>query len=213
MKAVVRLLADLGDDVVLAPERWLAGAQVGEGVPLEALVVEHARRIDPDAIGDALVIDTTHAKDGLLDVAAAHNDARRSAPAKSTKKGAVAGELLVSRLRPYLRQIALVPPAGIVEVPLAVSTEFFVLSPRTEGEELAFLLPFLLGPEAQAHLAASQEGGHHPRVPRSSLLALRVPSALVDAREATSAAVLSALTRVYEANAAYRAALSPPPGA
>ncbi len=137
----------------------------------------------------AVVFDTTHARDGILDVRAAQ---RATEPPSSAKKRVRAGDLLVSRLRPYLRQIAFVHRAIAAECrgfTLACSTEFYVLSPRAPGESLAFLLPWLLSDEIQAVLAAAQEGGHHPRVPRETLLSLRVPTARTRARAAASARI------------------------
>jgi hypothetical protein len=205
MKAVVRALSDLGDDLVLAPERWLAVDDARGGVPLGDLVVERRERVDARA---AIVLDTTHAKDGLLDIAAA---VRAGAAPKSAKKLARGGDLIVSRLRPYLRQIAVIHPGALAIVggarPLAVSTEFYVLAPRDEGDDLGFLLPFLLGERAQAILAAAQEGGHHPRVPRSSLLALRVPDALVRQRRKLSEKVEGVLAALYGALGGYQALL------
>lgn len=204
MKVTVRALADLGEDLILAPERWMAAAESGEGIPLGDLVVERKERADTKG---AVVLDTTHAKGGVLDIAAA----LRAAPtAKSTKKRAYVGDLVVSRLRPYLRQIALVHSRALEATSgraLALSTEFYVLSPRRpvgsgshpEADDLAFLLPFLLGDAAQAVLASAQEGGHHPRVPRTSLLGLRVPEEIVRRRERISREVNDSLDVLYQA--------------
>ena len=210
MRFAVRALADLAPDFILAPERHVlaAGAVAGaDGVPLGELVVERRERIDPTTSANAVVLDTSHARDGILDIAGALRD---GAGGKSAKKRAVAGDLVVSRLRPYLRQIALVHPNALAMAsrrPLALSTEFYVLSPRDESDELAFLLPFLLSATTQAALAGAQEGGHHPRVPRSSLFALRVPNALLRARVSTSRAVHDALADAYRASARLRGLL------
>ena len=207
MKFAVRLLSELAPDYVLAPERHVALAQAGDGIPLGELVVERNERIDPAVERDAMVLDTSHARDGLLDVAGALRDV---AGTKSAKKRALPGDLVVSRLRPYLRQIALIHPRALGAIaarPLALSTEFYVLAPRARGDDLAFLLPYLLAPEAQALLASAQEGGHHPRVPRPTLLALRIPRALVEARARTSEAVSSALAAFYEASTSLRSLL------
>jgi hypothetical protein len=188
----VRTLASLGDSVPLAPERHRAtGLGSTEGIPLSALVSERAERVVGAALRDAVVFDTTHARDGLLDVSAAR---RATEPPSSAKKLVRPGDLLVSRLRPYLRQIAFVHPALSAECghrAMACSTEFYVLSPKSsaKGDSLAFLLPWLLGDEAQAILAAAQEGGHHPRVPRETLLSLRLPASRVRARGGISARV------------------------
>ena len=143
-------------------------------------------------------------KDGVLDLAAA----QRSVPSlRSAKRVVRAGDLLVSRLRPYLRQIGFAHPALFAELagrPLLVSSEFVVLRARDEGDrartDLAFLLPVLLGATTQAMLAAGQEGGHHPRVPRETLFSVAIPRELVEDAAATSAAVAKALAAYYRAS-------------
>jgi hypothetical protein len=196
MKTGIRALGDLGADLVLAPERWLA-IDTGRGTPIGDLVVERRERPDPDAI----VLDTTHARDGVFDL---HSALRVRADPKSAKKRAEVGDLVVSRLRPYLRQIAFVHP--LAAMPLALSTEYYVLAPRAGS--LALLVPFLLGPHVQRQLAAAQEGGHHPRVPRASLLSIRVPDALLARRAEISRKVLAKLAAFYRASAEWNELLS-----
>jgi hypothetical protein len=204
MRAVVRTLADLGDELALAPERHVA-ARLGAkaGVPLGSIVAERAERVASRDLSHAVVLDTTHAKEGVIDVAAA----RKASQALSTKKRVREGDLLVSRLRPYLRQIALAHPAAVGREIVACSTEFYVFT-ANDGGDLAFLLPFLLGGAAQAALAVGQEGGHHPRVPLATLLGLRIPLAVVKARAPLSRAVRDALATVYDAHAGWAAVLS-----
>ncbi len=210
MKVAVRVLAELAPDYVLAPERHVlaAGAvNAGDGVLLGELVVERRERIDPQTAADAVVLDTTHARDGILDVAGALRD---GAGTKSAKKRVVAGDLVVSRLRPYLRQIALVHASALAIAgarPLALSTEFYVLAARDSDDDLAFLVPFLLSKGTQAALAGAQEGGHHPRVPRSSLFALHVPRAVLRARARISRAMNEALAETYRASSRLRGLL------
>jgi hypothetical protein len=201
-RVAVRRISDLGLEIALAPERHVAlGAQDKRGVPLSALVVERVERVMPRELTGAVVLDTTHAKDGVLDMRAA----RASGPASSAKKRVREGDLLVSRLRPYLRQIGFAHPACVRKNQgsiLACSTEFYVLA-SPNGEDLAFLVPFLLGRDAQSTLAAGQEGGHHPRVPFETVLGLRVPSNLVASRVPLSRRVRSALLAVYRAGERY----------
>jgi len=185
---VIRTLGELGDELSLAPERQRASELAGGGVALEDLVV------------------LRNTRDGLVDLVSAR---RASAPPRSAKKRVRAGDLLVSRLRPYLRQIAFVHPRAVAAcggVPLGCSTEYYVLAPR-DGQRLEYLLPFLLGPEAQAFLAAGQEGGHHPRVPLETLLALRVPVGVVRSRAPASVRVDASLAEVYRALGDFQRAL------
>ncbi len=207
---VLRTLGELGEAVTLAPERARAAAMGAHGVMLGELCRERTERTSAHQARGAVVLDTTHACDGWLDVAAAM---RAGEPARSAKKRVRPGDLLVSRLRPYLRQVAFAHPAAFAALgarPLVCSPEFFVLSPRGSdpGSDLAYLVPFLLGPEAQAVLAAGQEGGHHPRVPRDTLFALRVPRIWVEARVRTGARVRKALRGVYAALGAWQQLLS-----
>ena len=175
----------LGEHTVLAPERHLRAK--GEGIALGDLCKERGERARD--LEKAIVLDTTHVKDGLVDLRAALRD---GAGTLSSKKRACPGDLLISRLRPYLRQIAIVPP---LDRELAVSSEFYVLT----GDSLEWLLPVLLGNEAQAALASAQEGGHHPRVPRSSLLSLPIPHAAVANKSESSKSVRRSLAAYYRA--------------
>jgi hypothetical protein len=201
----IRTVAELGEQLVLAPERQRAASLQHHAatVPLSTLVLERTDLVDPrdPAAAGAVILDTTHVQDGVVDLAAA----RRSEPSvRSPKRLVRSGDLLVSRLRPYLRQIGFAHPAIFAELgtrPLLVSSEFVVLRARTDAaQDLAFLLPLLLGETTQAVLAAGQEGGHHPRVPRTTLLALAVPLDLVENAGSESLAVRRALAAYHRAS-------------
>ena len=69
---------------------------------------------------------------------------------------------------------------------------------------------FLLALAAQALLASAQEGGHHPRVPRSSLFALRVPEPIVAARRRLSKRVNAALDALYAAAHGWQSVVAGP---
>ena len=114
---VTRALGDLGEEVTLAPERHHTATLVAvDGVPLGKLVVDRAERVAGEALAEAIVLDTTHARDGVLDVAAA---ARATTPPSSAKKRVRVGDLLVSRLRPYLPPDRARHPGGRARVPRA----------------------------------------------------------------------------------------------
>jgi hypothetical protein len=206
----LRTLEETGPSIVLAPERWHAEELEtrAEGVALRELVLERREIVRARDTANALIIDTTHAKDGVLDLVAAERASR--GPAASPKKRVREGDLLVSRLRPYLRQIALAHTASLESTGgqlVVCSTEFYVLRPRRPGDDISFLLPFLLGDHVQRILCAGQEGGHHPRVPRETLMSLRVPQALLDNRERVGASISGSLRALYGANAAFREAV------
>ena len=197
MKSVVRRFSDLGDELVLAPERWLSAPDASRGVPLGDLVSERVERVHA-----SVVLDVTHARDGYVDFPAVLR-ASAAAEARSSKKSALANDVIVSRLRPYLRQVAFVHPSLLVHGPIALSTEFYVLSAKAPDEDIAWLVPWLLGPATQATLSAAQEGGHHPRVPRASLFALRVPDHVVARRAQVARETRAALDSLYAAMAGW----------
>jgi hypothetical protein len=191
----VRTLHELGPSVTLAPERYRP-VDEPRGVPLSEIAVEVRTRLAPEHGERALILDTTHVREGVISL---------PMPSESAGKGKTrvpVGALLISRLRPYLRQVGFVSASLLARrahPPLACSTEFAVLVARDEDESLAFLLPFLLSAEVQARLAARQEGGHRPRVPRVTLMALRVPPSRMQCRRETSASVEAALAALYDA--------------
>lgn len=170
---------------MLAPERYdprisqrlhFGGTQSGQ--MLAQLVdvsrdVLPAERAEPGAA--YIVLDTGDAKNGII--------SRKSAVdfrgIGSAKKILRPGDVIISRLRPYLRQV------GFVDADLAgsnivlASTEFYVLRP-TDSTSIAYVVPFLLSERIQEILSASQEGGHHPRVPEKTLMSLVVPEFLLE---------------------------------
>lgn len=96
----------------------------------------------------------------------------------STKKRFKPGDVVVSRLRSYLREIAVVrADAG---VPSVGSSEFIVLRPTGKGLSAETLLVYLRCPLIQAILKWSQDGSNHPRFDENDLLALPVPDRLMD---------------------------------
>jgi len=126
----------------------------------------------------------------VLDLGAANNHVVQAADAQaedrvSTKKVVQAGDVLISRLRSYLKQVAVVPP----EVPKAyVSTEFIVLRGANDTH-IAFLLPFFLSSHVQTILAWSQDGNEHPRFNETVLLSLTIPSTIEAMAEKLNALV------------------------
>ena len=183
---------------VLSPERYdprRALSVSDGGVRLGDLVTAVTESVPPGANHErSIVWDTSDVKEGFV-------VGRKpvTTVVGSTKKRVFPGDVLISRLRPYLRQVAFVdegvPQADSAR--LLCSTEFFVLrSPG--GRSIAFLAAYLLSEPVQRVLSASQEGGHHPRFDIETLLALPVPTSLVEIREEISQAVEAAIARYRE---------------
>ena len=150
------------------------------------------------------VLATGNAHNGMIRISAPPT---KAADIGSVKHRVRPGNVIVSRLRPYLRQIAWVDP-GLMDVrgvQLVCSSEFYVLE-AVDGMSIAYLVPFLLSETVQSILAASQEGGHHPRFSERTLKSLTVPTELLEQRGELSAhvekAVISARQAFQEINEA-----------
>ena len=205
--AAVIDISRLDDGWILAPERYdprrgrkSAGPCLGDFV--------HIRR---DQVGTStagggrlVVLDTGDARNGIV---VAHKQPCAAADIRSAKKLIRPHQVIVSRLRPYLRQVAWVDPGLLAEqgpdVQLLCSTEFFVLESRNDAS-IAFLTPFLLSTQVQGVLAAAQEGGHHPRFNERTLTTLRIPPAIVQQASELSARFECAVTQAREAYGAVR---------
>ena len=118
----------------------------------------------------------------------------------STKKRLRAGDVVISRLRAYLREIALVRTTDTI--PAVGSTEFIVLRRRgIEKRSLSqeTLLIFLRSLPVQTILKWSQDGSQHPRFNEDGLLAIPVPIALENVSPQVDKVVNKALAAQAEA--------------
>lgn len=106
----------------------------------------------------------------------------------SIKKKIAAGDLVVSRLRSYLREIAVVLPGD--SVPSVASTEFIVLRQK-KGSPLSVeaLLIYLRSRLPQIVFKWSQDGSNHPRFDERELLSLPLPRVLISGQATYLAAV------------------------
>ena len=151
-----------------------------------------------------LVLDTGDAQNGIITTTKAPCVGTEI---RSAKKRIRPGQVIISRLRPYLRQVAWVDPGLLTDqepnVELLCSTEFFVLD-SADGASIAFLAPFLLSTPVQTILAAAQEGGHHPRFNVYSLTTLRLPAGFLKRRAELSAQFEQAVTQARAAYGAMR---------
>lgn len=141
--------------------------------------------------GDVDVYDLTDALGCFLS-----GDGGRSSA--SSKKQTQSGDIIVSRLRSYLREICIIPKRGDAYAPY-VSTEFIVLRPKCGLS--AWLLPFLLSKPVQDILTWSQTGNLHPRIHVSDLLGLPVPSGM-EKIKATVSKMVNDAVNLYETSLA-----------
>ncbi len=176
----IRSIGQLDGDWTLAPERWDPRAVIpADGPLLHTFFRLVTHRVPARNIPDhALVLDCGHAVEGVV----LTKQSRTPRRPKSTKTSLHAGDVIVSRLRPYLRQVALIDdalfhhPDNDASRPVLCSTEFYVLRQRdSDGPPPACIVPYLLSIPVQSALLAAQSGGHHPRVPKDVLMSLPWP--------------------------------------
>lgn len=175
MNKIVVYRKSLGDDLSFSAEHWLSKANAESfrtGVPVTTLI-----RIAGDGtnrfVDDALMLDTGAANNGFLQINA-HNPAKRT----SHKKLVEEGDVLISRLRPYLRQVCYIPIGvkSLLDIDaIYCSTEFYVLRSLDPAKSVAFLVPWLLSDRVQKILLDATTGGHHPRFNSGLLEDLHVP--------------------------------------
>jgi hypothetical protein len=141
-----------------------------DGVVLSSVAKSTRMLLDPSLQKELPVFDLGAATQHFLDSAQAIEQDRIS-----TKKLAKAGDVLVSRLRSYLKQVAVIPDDIQTS---SVSTEFIVLR-SSSNCDVSFLVPFILSDPVQTILAWSQDGNEHPRFNESILLELKIPSSIL----------------------------------
>ena len=131
--------------------------------------------------------DLTHALSPFLDDSVEPSEV---AAISSTKKRIQHGDLLVSRLRSYLREIAVVICNDSLQV---ASTEFIVLRPRSEELKAEALLVYLRSLLPQLVFKWSQDGSNHPRFDERELLNLHVPDIVLEMQDSLAGALIAAI--------------------
>ncbi|KQA16689.1 hypothetical protein [Vibrio metoecus] len=140
-----------------------------------------------------LVLDTGDVKDGFIRLKEVVN----ASEIGSTKKVAKIGDIIISRLRPYLRQVGYIDKELMEALPdntiILCSTEFFILR---SNSDISYIAPFLLTNAVQEILNQSQEGGHHPRFNQSILENIGFSEALLKTKQAVSLEFKNAILNI-----------------
>lgn len=199
MKHSIATIRQLDDGMVLAAERYdpRRRALAGHSVTVEDLARLSGKKIGPGEYGEeqCLVLGTGDAVEGVI---LPEDDPVSSQDIGSRKVVLQPGDVVVSRLRPYLRQIAYVDE-GLFEAfsvdHCVASTEFYVLRGR-EQTEIACLVPFLLSEPVQEILIAAQEGGHHPRFNKKTLRSIGIPDRFLKDRNEIGEQIRNAVSKI-----------------
>lgn len=115
----------------------------------------------------------------------------------SAKKRFRYGDVVVSRLRSYLKEIAVVRASG--DPQLVGSSEYIVLRPTGKGLSPETLMIFLRCPLIQTILKWSQDGSNHPRFTEEDLLAIPVPDKVLGVQKQIDRLVCKAIEARVEA--------------
>ncbi|BCM89418.1 hypothetical protein IAD21_01264 [Abditibacteriota bacterium] len=188
----IKTLDQLVGNFVMGPERYdprrnhlQESPGANSNCVLGDLICLNRKTVTASAtLGQCLVLDTSDAKEGII---TNRKPTVEGALIGSQKKVVAHRDVIISRLRPYLRQAAYVDEAIEPEgnATIVASTEFFVLRPLDE-RSIAFLVPFLLCDAVQKVLSVSQEGGHHPRFDEQTLLSVPMPDEWLEQRDSIS---------------------------
>lgn len=181
MRCISRRFRDTGADYNLSPEQWLSTETASRlaGATLLGDIVRTVSQVAVPPEGSRFVLDTNNARDGLLDLPVLGDPVSGRS---SVKKTAREGDVIVSRLRPYLRQVALIPPGAsklLEQDSFYCSTEFFVFR-RKDGGDAAGLVAWLLSEPIQGMMSEAATGGHHPRINVDLLLGAPVEDRYLD---------------------------------
>jgi type I restriction enzyme S subunit len=111
----------------------------------------------------------------------------------STKKRMRRGDVAISRLRAYLKEIAVVNCSD--DSPAVGSSEFILLRPKSYNCPVAptTLTTFLRSEPVQTILKWCQDGSQHPRFSEADLLAIPLPDAVATASPTIEALVADVL--------------------
>lgn len=162
------------------PAKKTALAQISDfaSVPVSTLFSSIRELWNPSEAEATLEVqnyDLTAALQPFLDPQEPFTEAREIG---STKKVFQKGDLVVSRLRSYLKEIAVVSHES--KKMMVGSSEFIVLRPAQDFFTADALGLYLRSEIPQIILKWSQDGANHPRFNQEELLRIPVPEKIVD---------------------------------
>lgn len=190
----------LSEYYVLAPERY--DPRRFQKASRDSVILEEFFSIENPTMSKRnifdnekyIVIDTGDSFEGII------NNGKEEILGKdvgSSKKTVIYGDVIISRLRPYLRQIGFLDKSLFNgRKNILVSTEYFILKSRDFNINSSWIVPFLLMSEIQELLSRAQEGGHHPRFSKATLSEIKIPMNIVDNRKKISYEVEKYIDRI-----------------
>lgn len=133
----------------------------------------------PDRAPPNMQVRNYDVTDALVPLLDAEKEPSFAADIGSMKKVFRDGDVAVSRLRAYLKEIAVVRTSDAI--PSVGSSEFIVLRPKGTDIAPETLMVFLRSTPVQTILKWCQDGSQHPRFSERDLLSISVPDAVARA--------------------------------
>lgn len=152
----------------------------------------------PDRAAPNTLVRNYDVTDALVPLLDAEKEPTPAAEIGSMKKVLRDGDVAVSRLRAYLKEIAVVRTGD--DMPSVGSSEFIVLRPKGEAISPEALMVFLRSAPVQTILKWCQDGSQHPRFSEGDLLSIPLP----DAVAAVSAEVMAIVQQGFAARSRAR---------
>ena len=176
MKSFILSSEQVSKNFDFSPEYWISNSLLDDNGSSLLDFVDIVNKATSEQEGKYIILDTTHTNNGLLLIQSM--DINNPIERKSSKKEVNEGDILISRLRPYLKKISFIP-YGIKEKlnieNIYCSTEYFILRPKSSLSSIAFLVPWLLSESIQNIFSNAANGGHHPRLDINLLKSLFIP--------------------------------------
>lgn len=132
----------------------------------------------PDRAPPTMRVRNYDVTDALVPLLDAEKEPSFAADIGSMKKVLRDGDVAVSRLRAYLKEIAVVRTDDAI--PSVGSSEFIVLRPNGTEISPETLMVFMRSAPVQTILKWCQDGSQHPRFSEGDLLSIPVPDAVAD---------------------------------
>ena len=137
----------------------------------------------PNRVPTTMKLRNYDVTDALVPLLDAEKETSFAAEIGSIKKTFKDGDVAISRLRAYLKEIAVVRRCD--DIPSVGSSEFIVLRPKNGQSDISpeTLMVFLRSAPVQTILKWCQDGSQHPRFSERDLLSIPVPDAVAEVSE------------------------------
>lgn len=152
----------------------------------------------PDRAPPTMRVRNYDVTDALVPLLDAEKEASFAADIGSMKKMLKDGDVAISRLRAYLKEIAVVRTGD--EIPSVGSSEFIVLRLLDKAISPETLMVFLRSAPVQTILKWCQDGSQHPRFSENDLLSIPVPDAVARVSDQVTEIVQEGFTARYRSH-------------